>query len=74
MKPTAIIGIVLVLVGIVIIGFIAIAMIGIASHDFDQIRDVFSNSSFLFVFGIILGIPVVICLLPGYYLVKSANK
>jgi len=73
MKPSAIIGSVLVIIGIIIIGFIAIVMFGIFSHDFDNIRDIFTESNMI-VFGIIFGIPFGICLLPGYYLLKSANK
>jgi uncharacterized membrane protein (Fun14 family) len=74
-KPTAIVGVVLLIIGIVIIAFIAYGVIGIISHDFDrdQIGNLF-NSSYMILFGIIFGIPFVVCILPGYYLVKSANK
>jgi len=74
MKPTAIVGVVLVIIGIVIIGIIAFGVIGILFQmDRDYIRDSFS-SSYSILFGIVFGIPVVVCILPGYHLVKSANK
>ena len=73
MKPKAIIGIVFVIIGIVIIGFIAIPIIGAISHGVDDISNFFTGSNSIVV-GIIFGIPVVACFLPGYYLIKSANK
>ena len=74
MKPTAIFGVVLLIIGIAIIAFIAYAVIGILFQmDRDYIRNSF-NSSYSILFGIVFGIPVVVCILPGYHLVKSANK
>ncbi|MHA1460204.1 MAG: hypothetical protein ACTSO8_01880 [Promethearchaeota archaeon] len=72
MEPKAIIGVVLILIGIVIIGLIAAIVFGVMAHDADNIGDVLGaidpNS---IVFWVIFGIPVITCFLPGYYLIKS---
>jgi len=73
MKVAAIIGVLFVVTGIIIIGVIAVAMFGVMSHDADDISDVFTGSN-LIVVGIMVGIPFGACLLPGYFLLKSANK
>ena len=73
MKPKAIIGIVLIIIGILIFCFVSIGMIGLMAHDADSINDVFTESNSI-VFGVIFGIPLIGCFLPGYYLVKSAKE
>jgi len=75
MKPTAIVGVVLVIIGIVIIALLALATIGILSQmSRDYIRNLFDSKYVVIVLGIVFGIPVVACILPGNHLVKSANK
>ena len=72
MRSRAIIGVVLILIGIVIIVFLTVGLFGIMAHDADNISDVFNTiESNSILFGVIFGIPVVACFLPGYYLAKS---
>ena len=83
-KPTAkvgaIVGVVLIIIGIVIICVIAFITIVMLSHDIDrdQIWNIISSPSFWRMFGITFGIPIVVaivvCILPGYYLAKSGYK
>ena len=72
MRPRAIIRVVLILIGIGIIVFLAVGLIGVMAHDADNISDIFNTiKSNSILFGVIFGIPVVVCFLPGYYLAKS---
>ena len=62
MRPRAIIGVVLILIGIVIIVFLTVGLFGIMAHDADNISDVFNTiESNSILFGVIFGIPVVAC-------------
>ena len=70
MKAAAIIGVVFVILGIIIIAGLAFLVVAIFSHDFDW-EDIFTLSNMIFL-GFVFGIPVVVCLLPGYLLTKSA--
>jgi hypothetical protein len=71
MNVRAIIGFVLIGIGIVIVGY-NIALIGYAVGDI-KIHNSNQIYQFLILFGIMLGIPFVLCIVPGYYLVKSAD-
>ena len=70
MKPKAIIGVALIIIGIVIFVFVTVGVIGVMAHDADSISDIFTDSNSI-VFMVIFGIPVIGCFLPGYYLIKS---
>ena len=80
-KPTAkvgaIVGVVLIIIGIVIIGVIAFITIIMLSHeDRDQIWNVISSPIFWRLFGISFGIPIVVAIVVcslGYCLIKSAK-
>ncbi|NVM46850.1 MAG: hypothetical protein HWN79_18235 [Candidatus Lokiarchaeota archaeon] len=72
MRPRAIIGVMLIIIGIVIISIVAIGLFGVMAHDADNISDVLNTiESNSILFGVIFGIPIVVCFIPGYYLAKS---